>query len=78
MFKVVVGILTVALMTVHVGTAQAIDPNTANPQGDGVVNKVNVDTSAGRVITNFEYEVSLGNAIELSDGNVLLSLLLCP
>ena len=72
-FKVVVGILTVALMTVHVGTAQAIDPNTANPQGDGVVNKVNVDTSAGRVITNFEYEVSLGNAIELSDGNVLLS-----
>jgi hypothetical protein len=72
-FKAGIGILTAALVTVQVGPAQAFDPNTANLQGDGVVNKVNVDTDAGRVITSFEYEVSLGNAIELSDGNVLLS-----
>jgi hypothetical protein len=72
-FKAGIGILTAALVTVHVGPAQAFDPNTANLQGDGVVNKVNVDTDAGKVITSFEYEVSLGNAIELSDGNVLLS-----
>ena len=73
MLKVGIGILATALVTVHVGPAQAFDPNTANLQGDGVVNKVNVDTDAGRVITSFEYEVSLGNAIELSDGNILLS-----
>ena len=71
--KACIGILIAVLVTVNIGAAQAFDPNSANPQGDGVINYVNVDTSAGKVITNFEYEVSLGNAIELSDGNVLLS-----
>ena len=73
LLKAGIGILTAALMTVNVGIAQAIDPNTANSLGDGVVNKVNVDNSAGQVITSFEYEVDLREPIELSDGNVLLS-----
>jgi hypothetical protein len=71
--KAAIGILSTALVTVHVGIAQAFDPNTANPLGDGVVNKVNVDSSVGNVITNFEYEVDIREPIELSDGNVLLS-----
>ena len=71
--KECVGILIATIFMVNIGTAQALDPNSANTQGDGVVNYVNVDTSAGKVITNFEYEVFLRNAIELRDGNVLLS-----
>ena len=71
--KACIGILIAVLVTVNIGAAQAFDPNSANTQGDGVVNYVNVDTSAGKVITNFEYEVFLRNAIELRDGNVLLS-----
>lgn len=73
LLKAGTGILIAALMTVHVGIAQAFDPNTSNALGDGVVNKVNVDSPTGRVITNFEYEVDIREPIELIDGNVLLS-----
>jgi hypothetical protein len=67
------GILCAVALVINASSAVAFDPTTANSLGDGVVNKVNVDTDAGKVITNFEYEVSLGNPINLSDGNVLLS-----
>lgn len=67
------GILASSLTILLTGPVSAFDPNSANPFGDGIVNKVNVDSNAGKVITNFDYEFSLGNAIELKDGNILLS-----
>lgn len=72
-FLLSAGILASTLTILLTRPVSAFDPNSANPFGDGIVNKVNVDSDAGKVITNFDYEVSLRNAIELKDGNILLS-----
>lgn len=72
-YRYAVVITAMSIFTLSAGVATAFDPTTSNPLGDGVVNKVNVDTDAGKVITNFEYEFDLRNEIELIDGNVLLS-----